>query len=120
VCLLVSQLHCCPLPRPTCCPIFDLTPGPAFHLQGFEGLTQRIADYQAEKEARAAAVKAEEEARRLRECSFSPEINRQRVQAKVGGCAGQDNGCWQEGVARVHAWAVDSHCMFACPIKLAL
>lgn len=53
------------------------------HLQGFEGLTQRIADYQAEREARAAAVRAEEEEKRLKECSFAPDINRGRVQAKV-------------------------------------
>lgn len=53
--------------------------------QGFEGLTQRIAEYQAEREARAAAVRAEEEERRLRECSFAPDINRSRVQAKVRG-----------------------------------
>ena len=53
--------------------------------QGFEGLTQRIADYQAEKDSRAAALKAEEEAQRLRECSFAPDINRRRVAAKVGG-----------------------------------
>lgn len=51
--------------------------------QGFEGLTQRISDYQAEKAARAAAVKAEEEEARLRECSFAPDINRRRVEAKV-------------------------------------
>ncbi|PRW56897.1 hypothetical protein C2E21_4317 [Chlorella sorokiniana] len=50
--------------------------------QGFEGLTQRIAEYQAERDARAAAARAEEEEQRLRECSFAPDINRTRVQAK--------------------------------------
>lgn len=60
-------------------------------LQGFEGLTQRISEYQAEREARAAAAKAEEEAKKLKECSFAPDINRQRVQAKVGG------GTWSAG-----------------------
>ncbi|KAI7837508.1 hypothetical protein COHA_008644 [Chlorella ohadii] len=50
--------------------------------QGFEGLTQRIAEYQAEREARAAAVRADEEERRLKECSFAPDINRSRVEAK--------------------------------------
>ena len=53
-------------------------------LQGFEGLTQRISDYQAQREERAAAVKAEEAAKQLRECSFAPDINRHRVEAKVG------------------------------------
>lgn len=58
-------------------------------LQGFEGLTQCIAEYQAEREARAAAARAEEEEARLRECSFAPDINRgPRVQAKVGGRLG--------------------------------
>lgn len=50
--------------------------------QGFEGLTQKIADYQLEREARSAAVRAEEEAKKLKECSFAPDINRRRVEAK--------------------------------------
>ncbi len=60
--------------------------------QGFEGLTQRIAEHQAEREARAAAVRAEEEERRLKECSFAPDINRSRVEAKVRGWRGW-TGC---------------------------
>ncbi|KAL4451782.1 hypothetical protein ABPG75_007444 [Micractinium tetrahymenae] len=50
--------------------------------QGFEGLTQRITDYQAEREARAAAARAAEEEHKLKECSFTPDINRRRVEAK--------------------------------------
>lgn len=56
---------------------------PRCTLQGFEGLTQRIADYQAERDARAAAVREAEEERKLRECTFAPDISRRRVQAKV-------------------------------------
>ncbi|GAB4819424.1 hypothetical protein N2152v2_006470 [Parachlorella kessleri] len=50
--------------------------------QGFENLVDRIHEYQAEKEAKAARVKEEEERRQLRECSFVPEINKQPVKAK--------------------------------------
>lgn len=88
------------------CHVVKLRPAPSLHLQGFEGLTQRIADYQAEKEARAAAVRAEEEARRLRECSFAPEINRQRVQAKVSALPGRSMRCWYQGLGWAQAWAV--------------
>ena len=61
-------------------------------VQGFEGLTQRISDYQAQREEVAAAVKAEEAARQLQECSFAPDINRRRVEAKVGGREGGMSG----------------------------
>ena len=61
-------------------------------MQGFEGLTQRISDYQAQREERAAAVKAEEAARQLQECSFAPDINRRRVEAKVGWSGGLVGG----------------------------
>ena len=63
--------------------------------QGFEGLTQRITDYQAEREARAAAVRAEEEEKRLKECSFAPDINRGRVQAKVRRSWGAEACGWR-------------------------
>lgn len=63
-------------------------PSPRASGQGFDGLTERIADYQAEREAWAAAARAEEEAKRLRECSFAPAINRRRVEGKVGGGGG--------------------------------
>ena len=52
-------------------------------LQGFDNLVDRINEYQAEKEAKAARVKEDEERRKLRECSFVPEINKQPVKAKV-------------------------------------
>jgi hypothetical protein len=53
-------------------------------LQGFEGLNQRISDYQLQREERAAAIKADDAARQLQECSFAPDINRRRVEARVG------------------------------------
>lgn len=74
--------------------------------QGFEGLTQRIADYQAEREARAAAARAAEEEQKLRECSFAPDINRRRVQAKVGR---RGHICWQLALAGC------AHRLTTCP-----
>jgi hypothetical protein len=53
-------------------------------VQGFEGLTERIAEYQAQKDARAAAAKAEQQATQLAACSFAPSVNQMRVFAKVG------------------------------------
>ena len=52
-------------------------------MQGFAGLTQRISEYQAEREARAAEARAAEAQRQLAQCSFAPAINRQRVVATV-------------------------------------
>lgn len=58
-------------------------------MQGFDGLVQDIAEYQAEKQARLASIKAEEEAKQLAECRFAPDINHQQVQARVSaGLAG--------------------------------
>ena len=54
-------------------------------MQGFDNILDRINDYQAEKEAKAAKAKEETERRQLQECSFAPEINRQPVKAKVCG-----------------------------------
>lgn len=51
--------------------------------QGFDTILERIQDYQAEREAKAAKAKDDAERRQLQECSFAPEINRQAVQAKV-------------------------------------
>lgn len=43
---------------------------------GLEGLSNRIIEHQTQREARAAAARAEREAAELAECSFSPSINR--------------------------------------------
>lgn len=55
-------------------------------VQDPESILDRIQDYQAEKEAKAARAKEEEERRQLQECSFAPQINRQPVKAKVCVC----------------------------------
>eukprot|EP00887_Chlorella_sp_A99_P007842 scaffold20.g7842.t1 len=51
--------------------------------QGFEGLTERIAGYRAEREARAAEARRAAEAAQLSECTFSPAINRGRSAARA-------------------------------------
>ena len=50
--------------------------------QGFESLMPRIADYQADREARAAAARQAREAQQLAECTFSPSINRGQAGGK--------------------------------------
>lgn len=83
-CASAGASSCCPfVPASLPAVLITYLPAPILH-QGYEGLTQRIANLQAEKEARAATVRFEEESARLRECTFAPDINRRRVEAKVG------------------------------------